>query len=469
MPRNRSASALRKRTRGCARPIPWPKNRTTTNLSNESWRCATRCGQPLRKDLAAAERLIRDAEELVGLDPRGKTMLGLPVARIAADQQKQLDAHREQLAAAMANDDRKEISTVVADIAKLLGDQAGVPDVRRPGDGEEPAAVKPADVADLFLKVVEANSRQYKTLTSGVPATDLLPRSYAAVAIGCLIIRPVVRDHRKDKLDVIDQLVFGCCRAMMALQLEAGFFKFPDLRGKHLRYAEAIEKLAEQNPDAVKDGWVVVADPDGGSQVDAAECGIALLRAGAEYKNADWTKAGRKAADWALRQPNAPTFHYNAYSLSLICDAYRVTGGKAYLDGAQTKYAIGIAGGQLPNGRWVQPTCARTANHVVLLRTLHDLEEILLAGKERESVSASARLAVKALVEEADKLGTPVTSYTVQELSRHLRLHTDAEPRVRAVLEKAASGTIRRSKHGNAATAFVSLPELAAASRVWTK
>jgi hypothetical protein len=422
-----------------------------------------------RKDLAAAERLIRDAEELAGLDPGGKTMLGLPVARVAPDRRKQLDRLRDRLAAAMAKEDRVSIPAVIGEIAKLLGDQAGVPDVRRHGDTEEPSPVKPGDVADLFLKLVQTNTRQDKSLTSGVPAADSLPRSYAAVVLGCLTIRPIVQEHRKDKLETIDRLVHGCCKAMLALQLDTGFFKFPDLRGKHLRYGEAIEKIVEQNPDAVKDGWLVVPDPEGGNQADTAECGIALLRAGAEYKNTDWTKAGRKAADWALRQPNVPNFHYNAYSLSLICEVYRVTGDKAYLDSVQKKHAIGIASGQSPNGRCVHPECARTASHVVLLRAFHDLEEVLPAGKERENVAATARLAVKALVEEADKLGAPVTSYTVQELSRHLRLHTDAEPRVRAVLEKAASATFRRSKQGNAAIASVSLPELAAASRVWTK
>src|SRR5437667_10367060 len=35
-----------------------------------------------REDTAAAERLIRDAEQAVGLDPGGKTMHGLPVAQM---------------------------------------------------------------------------------------------------------------------------------------------------------------------------------------------------------------------------------------------------------------------------------------------------------------------------------------------------------------------------------------------------
>src|SRR5262245_31355892 len=54
-----------------------------------------------RKDIAAVERLIRDTEGQVGLDPGGKTMLGLPVAALDPERRKQLDALEEQLAAAM--------------------------------------------------------------------------------------------------------------------------------------------------------------------------------------------------------------------------------------------------------------------------------------------------------------------------------------------------------------------------------
>jgi len=422
-----------------------------------------------RKDLAAAERLIRDAEELVGLDPGGKTMLGLPVARLGPDQRKPFDALRARLATAMRKEDRVAVSAAVGEIAKLLGNLAGVPELRRHGDDSGPSPVKPADVADQFSRAIDANPRLRKALEAGVPGPESLPRSYASVALGCVIMRPIVQEYRKEELVALDRLVRGCCTAILALQLDAGCFKFPDLRGKHLLYGEAIEKITEQNPEAVRDGWVVVPDTEGGSQVDAAECGIVLLRAGAEYKNPDWTRAGRKAADWSLAQPAVPTFHFNAYSVSLACEAYRVTGDKAYLDGARKKYEVGIAAGQLTRGRWVDPLSARTDFHFVQLRALQDLEEALPAGKDRERVSASARLAVKALLEEADKLGAPVTPHTIQELSRHLTLHADADPKLRSLLEKAVSGTLRRANLGGLSGGTLSLSELAAANRVGRK
>jgi hypothetical protein len=284
-----------------------------------------------------------------------------------------------------------------------------------------------------------------------------------------LLIRPLVEQHHPGKLEVLDGLVRGCCRAMMALQLELGFFKFPDLRGTNDRFGEMIERLASKDPDVVRNGWLVVPDPEGGSQYDAGECGIALLRAGAVYKVEEWTRAGRQAADWALGQPCVPNWHYNAYSVSLLCEAFRATGDKKYLEGARARFSIGISPGQGANGRWIDPHNARTVEHFVLLRAVQDLEEILPAGNDREALARTGKRAVKAVLEEAEKLGGPATSHTVQEFGRYLRLHPDADPRLRQVLEQAASATVQKCKTGGRVRAAVPLPELAAVSRVWDK
>ena len=39
-------------------------------------------------------------------------------------------------------------------MARILGDDAGLPDVRRDGDSDKPHVLNPPDVADLFLKGV---------------------------------------------------------------------------------------------------------------------------------------------------------------------------------------------------------------------------------------------------------------------------------------------------------------------------
>jgi hypothetical protein len=416
-----------------------------------------------RKDLAAAELIVRDAEEQVGLDPGGKTMYGLPVAHLDTAREKKLEAATATLAAGMKKGD----AAAATEMVNVLGDQAGVPDVRRKGDKTEPFPVKPADVADLFVKAIEADPRAMKALIAGVPGPETMPRAYASVVQGCVAIRPLVAKHLPAKLEELDGLVAGCCKAMVALQLDAGFFKVPDLRGKNLRVGVMIERLANQNPDAVRDGWMVVSDPEGGSQYDAGECGIALLRAGATYKNPDWTKAGRKAADWAIAQTCVPDWNFNAFSVSLLCDGFRTTGDKKYLEAARTKFDLGVRPGQVGNGRWIDPHNARTGNHVVLLRACQDLEEALPAGMERDGVATASRRAMIALIEEAEKLGAPATGHTVQELARYLKRHPDAPKAVRAVLEQAATAAVRKCSQGGRVKAAVPLPELAAAAEVW--
>ena len=422
-----------------------------------------------RKDLVAAERLVRDAEECVGLDAGGETMGGLRIANIHADTQKKLDAMRERLEKAMNGNDLAAVSAIVAESEKLLGDNAGLPDVRRKGDQAKALPAKPADVAELFLKVIQIDPRSLKALSSGKPVGDTLPRGYASVVHGCLTIRPLVEKHFRDKLEIVDGLIKGCCATMIALQVEKGHFKFPDLRGKHIRFGEMIEKLVAKDPNAIEDGWVVVPDPEGGSQFDAGECGTALLQASAILKNEDWKRAGLKAADWAMSAPLVANFNYNAFSVSLLCEAHRVSGEKKYLDAAWKKYQFGVASGQVANGRWIDSHNARTVYHMILLRSLHEMLETLPIGKDRDSVEKSARRAVLSILEEAEKLGAPVTSMTVSELGRHARLTKDCPAKAREILEIAASATIQRCSSGGRVRTGAPLPELAAAARVWEK
>lgn len=422
-----------------------------------------------RKDLVAAERLVRDAEESVGLDGGGETMVGLRISQLDPATQKNINALEERLAQAMNSSDSTQVSSVMAECMKLFGDNAGVPDLRRKGDRGKSLPVKPADVVDVFLKVIQIDPRSFKALSSGKPVGDTLPRGYASVVHGCLTIRPLVEKHFREKLEILDGLIKGCCTTLIGLQVDKGYFKFPDLRGKHVRFGEMIEKLVVKDPDAIQDGWVVVPDPDGSSQFDAGECGSALLLAGRTLKNDAWKRAGLKTADWALSSALVPNFSYNASSVSLLCDAHRVSGEKKYLDSAWKKYEFGVASGLAANGRWIDAQNARTVNHVILLRSQHDLLETLPAGKDRDAVEKSARLAVLSLLEEAEKLGTPVTSMTVVELDRHLRLTKDPPAKTREVLEIAASGVVQRCSSGGRIRPGAPLPELAAAARVWEK
>ncbi|HJZ90091.1 MAG TPA: hypothetical protein VKE40_04415, partial [Gemmataceae bacterium] len=151
-----------------------------------------------RRDAAAAELLIREVEKLVGLDAGGKTMHGLPVAQLTPDRRKQLDTLTERLAAAMVKEDDKAVAAVIGEMSKVYGDDAGLADLRRAGDTDTPVAFKPGDVADVFVKAIEADQRALKVLSAGVPATETMPRVYASVVQGCLIIRPLFERLKKE-------------------------------------------------------------------------------------------------------------------------------------------------------------------------------------------------------------------------------------------------------------------------------
>lgn len=419
-----------------------------------------------RDDLSAAELLIRDAEEVVGLKDGGRKMLGLPVARIDAQLEKALPPANADLAKAMADGDADAVAKAVAKLAAILGDQAGLPDVRREGDRTKAEASTPADVADLFLALLQRESAGYKSLASGKPDGLTIPRAYAAIVTACLTIRPAVERHQPGKRALVDDLVRGCCESMRAMQHKDGFFKFPDLRGRHLLFGEMIERLLEQKPDAVEEGWVVVASPDGGSQFDAGECGLALLEAGRSYKNDDWTKAGLRAADWVESVAPVPNFNHNAFSVSLLAQAHRATRDDRYAKAAARKFALGVAPGQSKAGRWLDPHNARTVYHVILLRCCHDVVECLPPAMHGDAARI-ARRAVAALVDEADALGTPATSLTVRELERHTRLIADVDKRVRPTLEAAASAVVHKCNATGKPRAAAPLTEIAAVSLVW--
>jgi hypothetical protein len=422
-----------------------------------------------RKDLAAAEGLIRDAEEAVGLDRGGKTMLGLPVAHLDAETQKRVSPVNEKLGAALKNEDATAVSSSISELSGLLGDQAGLPDIRQKGERAKVVPTQPAEVADLFLNVIQFDPRAYKALVAGVPGPATMPRAYAAIVRACLTVRPVVEQFHKARLPVIDDAIRGCCKAMLALQLESGYFRFPDLRGKSILIGEAIDKLIEADASALKDGWIERPFLDGSSRHEAAECGIALLEAGKALNTDEWRMAAAKVRALASRGMVSPGFRYNASAVSFLCRYARISGGDKDFAVANSIYRVGVASGQTKNGRWLDPQDSRTENLFLFLRAQHDLIEAMPAGKERnEIVAASVRL-VGSILEESGALGVPLTSLTIQELGRHARLVPDALAALRAALAQAAAATIEKSNSKGRLRAAVPLPELAASVNVWAK
>lgn len=426
--------------------------------------------QPLKAALAAgklanAEAALREIETTVGIDPGGWSMSGLKIFHPTPAMLARRDELNCALDVAMAKGDVNEVRAVVANMRKTLGDQAGLPDARRPGARAKPHPLSEAKAVDLFLAALKSEDKSVREITAGRPVGNNMLRLYADVIQGCCDTRPAVRKHQPQRLTDLDRLVAGACSILTRLQQPAGYFPLPDLRGKNIRFGEMTEKLLATQPDGVKDGWIVAVDPAGGTQFDNGVCGVALLSAGAEYKRDEWTRAGLRATDWALQQRCVPNFNYNAFSVSLLAHASRITRDDRHLAGALQKFRVGVAPGQMENGRWIDAHNARTVYHLIILRALHDLWEAQPAG--HEEVADVATKAVAALLDEYVAAG--ITTTALDELLRHEKLNPRPDTRLRAAIELTASVIYGKCARGGNVRAGAPFTELAALARTWPK
>lgn len=368
-------------------------------------RAAFQAGKP-----NGEEEHLRAIERKVGIDPGGWSMAGQPLFHATPEMMEKGKPLGEKLAAAMNSGEAAQVRAVTAEMLAVLGDQAGVPDGRRAGRKSEPRAITEADATKLFLDALASEGRTVRQLKEGKPLPDQMVRIYAYVLSAVNSVRPFAAKHQPGALPEIDRLTRSAAGILVGLQQPEGHFPFPDLRGKNIRFGAMIEKQLQAGRVVARDGWIVSADPDGGSQFDTGLCGVALLVAGQLHQNEEWKHAGLRAADWALGQPCCANFNYNAFSVSLLADAFRISGDAKYLDGAMKKFRVGVAPGQAPNGRWMDAHNARTVYHVIILRALADLSSVLPPDRkaEREEVEQVTRPAMRALLTEFDAMGITV-------------------------------------------------------------
>jgi hypothetical protein len=412
----------------------------------------------------ADERLCK-VETAVGIDRGGWSMAGQPLFHPTAVMKAQQPELSAKLIAAMQSDDAAQVRAVTQEMLTLLGDQAGVPDGRRAGKKAEPSTIDEAEATKLFLDALKREGRAVRQLSEGKPIPDQMLRLYADVLHGVAIIRPFVEKHAPGSIPDLDKLTNGVATILTSLQQPEGHFPFPDLRGKNIRFGDMINRQLSAGKAEVKNGWIVTADPDGGSQFDTGVCGTALLLAGQLHHNETWQQAGLKAADWALRQKCCANFNYNAFSVSLLAQAFRVTGEAKYLDAALKKFRIGVAPGQAPNGRWMDAHNARTVYHLIILRALGDLGSVVPADRttERAELDAVTRPAIKALLNEFDAMGLTVDA--LPELQTLATLYPEDE-RLQAAVPATAGLIVGKCTNGERVKLGSAAAQLAALVRV---
>ncbi len=397
----------------------------------------------LKKGLTEnAETEIAAAEKVVGIDPGGWSMAGQPLAKPTPEMLTKSKELGQRLHEAMLSEDAEKVRAVTAEMLKVLGDQAGVPDGRRLGHRPVGKELTQAEATALFIQALKTQGRAVRQLREGKPLPNQMMRIYGYILSGLAEVRPWLVKHQPEELVSVDALASGCANVMMTLQQPAGYFPFPDLRGKNIRFGEMIERQIKAGLVQVKDGWVITADPDGGTQFDTGVCGVALLKAGEAFENKTWLEAGKRAADWALEQKCCGNFNYNALSISLLAHQYRLSQEARYLEGALKKLRVGVAPGLAPNGRWMDAHNARTVYHLIILRALGDLASVM---PEHSEVDAIARPALKALLDEFDAMG--ITVEALPELEILHRLYPEDE-RLKAALSQMASSLIEKCTEG---------------------
>ncbi|MBA3683853.1 MAG: hypothetical protein H0W72_01205 [Planctomycetes bacterium] len=382
-------------------------------------------GDVFAPDPAKAEAIIAGLETLFAIEPGRWRMAGRPVFHPTPAIVVGMGALEPRLRAALAAGDEATVRAVIGELAALLGDQAGLPDSRRPGVRATHAPFTPAAAIDRFLDGLLTHGDVVQACLDGEPLPDRPLRDYAALVLALCDARIAVLAERPDRIDVLDRIAGGACAILTTLQVTNGTFAVPDLRGK------------QAGPvDGPRPGWLAISGAAGEALIDAGPCGQALLRAGALYDRADWSAAGLRAAAWAAAQPACSSFSANALAVSLLTAAH-AAGDSTALAAAAARFRIGVAPGQVVDGpqrgRWIDRRDARTAQHIVLLRAAHDVFAALDADSPDRALAAQiAARAVAALADEAQDVG--VTVPALPEVLRHRALDPTPDPRLAEVI-----------------------------------
>ena len=303
-----------------------------------------------------------------------------------------LEAPREALGAALLAHDLAAVEVAVEWGRKVLGDQAGVPEV---ADEYLPvpssARLLSADEVRLSVKKTFAHLQRLKTWRIGLDPTKLAAplRAPAGVVAGMVAIHRAKLDDGRTALreatEAADFLIWA------QEQAGAGCYPFPAARNtsqeramqvatRFLERAEAAGKLGE----TVRNGWAYEDHGDGGMQFDNGECGVAIFELFEVTQDQRYLDSALKAADWALKRPLCPNWNYNSFSVNLLAKAHQVTKHPKYLQAALEKALLGVVPGQLTSGpragRWMDPHNARPAYHYIMMTALARLASELPKG-----------------------------------------------------------------------------------------
>lgn len=372
--------------------------------------------------------------------------LAAPVLHGAADAAA-VRAAQGKLRIAQAAGDEPAVRAAAADWRAALHDEVGQPEGGTPKrvpaqPNSPPDAAQAAEYLAKFRAHQAKNVEEY--LGNLAQPTQLAAglRQLAVLLIAdAQVIAANPADSAKERAEAV-----RLANALCGVQRPNGLFAFPDIRAKSEFFGRMIDRLLEQEPNAIADGWVVSDAGNGDLQYDNGLCGVALLEAHQLTNDARYLDAARRAGEWAKTQPIVPNWNYNSFTVWFLARLAIATKDRSWLDEASRRNRLGIVPGQMENGRWFDPHNAKLVYHAILCRAL---VELAIAHKELgnpdEKVERAAKLGLDNAADEILNEGVSVVTVPTEVFSQALLRWRD-EPRWREALHAlAAAGLARRA------------------------
>ena len=345
----------------------------------------------------------------------------------------------------MRHGDLESIRSTILEMRTILGDQAGLPEIRRPG--RFPGVKLPIDSATTPATALRGRDRGRGLADAADRRQPAPARDHPLDLFACLVEACVDRPEpggearRVESVELLNRVIKASCMMLIRRQQIDGHFPFLDPRGKPSRLAKVGRNaMVAARPDSVKDGWVVVADPAGMAQLETGACGAGpgQGRPGARQARMDRRRRSRPPTG-SLEQPCLPHFVANAASASLLSRAYRDGRHERHLKGLVTatdRRPPARPGRERPvdrpgRRRDVEPSSS-------ILRSLHDAWDAIPADRAelRTQTFLAVDRAFASLLDECAVLGVPeprgapsATSSATASSSSPRRTPRDSKPR----------------------------------------
>lgn len=298
----------------------------------------------------------------------------------------QLKMITQSLADAQKKEDYQRVKFWVYSFNQLLGKKTGVPDIPEeyePVPNDLPLFPS-STISKGFEKYrVELNKNAWWKNFPGSKDCPTALRSVSSVIEGTLH----AREAGCENPDALLQIAREAGDYLLYTQRIAntGVYPMPDLRGRGGRLDDLITRFfqdIEQKgllDQAVKDGWIIEDFETGDMFFDHGLCGFSLLELYEATGDLKYLNSVLWAEQWLDKRPSVPNWNYNSFCILFLSRLAKVTGNQTYLEKALKRTKLGLLPGQLTKGinigRWNDPHNAKMVYHLIIIRSLIELNE----------------------------------------------------------------------------------------------